>query len=899
LLNGASPDPSQPPREPDAVAQLQLTQALQRAQYAIAWERAWPGIARVLSVVGLFLVASWAGLWLGLPFLARAMGVGLFALAAVAALFPFTRFRWPTREEALGRLDRGTGIRHRPATALTDTLSTKDPIAQALWQEQRERTLASIKRIRAGLPSPRLPIHDPWVLRALVMVMLAAAYFAAGDERAMRIAAAFDWNGVLAPANVRVDAWVTPPAYTGKPPVILSANRDAASPDSGAPLPVPSGSTLLVRSSGGTIDVVVGGGVTEVAPGEQAPKGTNERHFKIASDGTAHVRAPAGQPLWKFAATPDRAPSISLAKDPERQARGSLQMSYKLEDDYGVTEARAQFAARNADAAKTSDAKTPDAKTPDTKAPEAKAPEAKDKNKEADKAGPRPLFEPPQFPLVLPNARTRNGVGQTVKDLSEDPYAGADVTLTLTAKDEAGNEGKSEPFNMRLPERLFTKPLARALIEQRRVLALDANQNAQVFTALDALMIAPELFTPETGHYLGLFSVSRQLEAARTDDALREVVASLWALAVTIEDGNISDVDKALRAAQEALKQALERGASDEEIKKLTDNLRAALDNFLRQLAEQLKNNPQQLARPLDPNTKMLSQQDLKSMLDRMERMSRSGDKDAAKQLLEQLQQMLENLQMAQPGQGGDDMEQALNELGDMIRKQQQLRDKTYKQGQDTRRDRSRGKQGDQSMDDLQQDQQGLRDRLKKLQEELAKRGMGPGQRGQQGQQGQRGERGQGQQGQGEQGQGQQGQGGDQGDGEDGLDQADSAMGDATGRLGDGNADGAVDSQGRALDALRKGAQSLAEAMQQGDGDQPGDGPGNPRGRQQGAANSTDPLGRPMRHNEFTDDYTVKIPGEIDVQRVRRILEELRRRLADPSRPQIELDYIERLLKDY
>jgi len=55
-------------------------------------------------------------------------------------------------------------------------------------------------------------------------------------------------------------------------------------------------------------------------------------------------------------------------------------------------------------------------------------------------------------------------------------------------------------------------------------------------------------------------------------------------------------------------------------------------------------------------------------------------------QLLEQLQQMLENLQMAQPGQNGDgDMEQALNELGDMIRKQQQLRDKTFKQSQDNR----------------------------------------------------------------------------------------------------------------------------------------------------------------------------------------------------------------------
>jgi len=836
------------------MARLKLTQALQRAKYAIAWERTWPQLARLLTLAGLFLVLSWAGLWLVLPFLARAIGLGVFVLLALGALVALARLRWPTREEGLGRLDRGTGIRHRPATALSDTLATQDPVAQALWQEQRERTLASIKRIRAGLPSPRLAVHDPRALRALVVVMLVATYFAAGDERTLRVASAFDWNGVLTPANIRVDAWVTPPVYTGKPPIILSsANKESAAPDAG-PLPVPAGSTVIVRSSGGSLDVVAGGGVAEAAPAEQAPKGTNERHFTVKSDGTVHVRAPSGQPQWRFTATPDRAPTISLAKDPERQARGSLQMSYKIEDDYGVTEARAQFAARPGDAPKPA-------------------------------AEPRPLFDPPQFPLVLPNARTRNGVGQTVKDLSEDPYAGAEVTLTLTAKDEAGNTGNSEPFNMRLPERLFTKPLARALIEQRRILALDANQNSQVYAALEALMIAPELFTPEAGQYLGLFSVARQLEAARTDVAMRDVVGSLWALAVTIEDGNITDVDKALRAAQEALKQALERGASDEEIKKLTDNLRAALDNFLRQLAEQLRNNPQQLARPLDPNTRMLSQQDLKNMLDRMERMSRSGDKDAARQLLDQLQQMLENLQMAQPGQSGDsEMEQALNELGDMIRKQQQLRDKTYKQGQDSRRDRMRGKQGDQSMGDLQQDQQGLRDRLKRLQEELAKRGMGPGQRGEKGQRGQ---------------QGMPGQQGEQGDGEDGLGEADSAMGDASGRLGEGNADGAVDSQGRALEALRKGAQSLAEGMQPGDGDGQMDGPGNRAGRQQGSARGNDPLGRPLRGREFGDDYTVKIPGEIDVQRVRRILEELRRRLADPARPQIELDYLERLLKDY
>jgi uncharacterized protein (TIGR02302 family) len=344
-----------------------------------------------------------------------------------------------------------------------------------------------------------------------------------------------------------------------------------------------------------------------------------------------------------------------------------------------------------------------------------------------------------------------------------------------------------------------------------------------------------------------------------------------------------------LRAAQDALKQALERGASDEEIKKLTDKLRAALDNFMRQLAEQLRNNPQQLARPLDPNTRVMRQQDLENMIERMERLSRSGDKEAAKQLLEQLQQMLENLQMAQPGDSGDgDMEQSLNELGDMIRKQQQLRDKTFKQGQDSRRDRQRGKQGDQSMGDLQQDQQGLRDRLKKLQQELAKRGMGQGQRGERGQKGQQGQ------------QGQQGEQGDQeGDGEDGLGQADSAMGDAGNSLGEGNADAAVDSQGKALEALRKGAQSLAQAMQQGEGEGQGTGPGMRAGRQQNGGNQTDPLGRPLHGREFGDDFTVKIPGEIDVQRARRILEELRRRLGDPQRPQIELDYIERLLKDY
>ena len=340
------------------------------------------------------------------------------------------------------------------------------------------------------------------------------------------------------------------------------------------------------------------------------------------------------------------------------------------------------------------------------------------------------------------------------------------------------------------------------------------------------------------------------------------------------------------------MRQALERGASDEEIKRLTDQLRAALDKFLQALAEQLRNNPQQLARPLDPNARTLRPQDLKSMIDRLEQMARSGAKDAARRLLQELQSMLDNLQMARPGQqmdgdGDDDMMSALDELGDMIRKQQQLRDRTFQQGQDMRRDRQRGQrgqqgrqgqQGDQNpMGDLQGNQQALRDQLKKLMEELRKRGFG--QKVSKANKVSKGNKAKARW--------------------TSLASAGEAMGEAEGQLGQGNADGAVDSQGRALEALRRGAQSLAQSMQQqgmmgpGPNGQPGR-LGPPRAQQE-----TDPLGRPLRGRDYGDDTTVKVPGEIDVQRARRILEELRRRFGENFRPQLELEYIERLLRDF
>ena len=108
---------------------------------------------------------------------------------------------------------------------------------------------------------------------------------------------------------------------------------------------MPVGSTLIVRATGKlNLDVSGKGGVTPATETAQAPAGTQEYRFKIAATGAATLRGAGEDLTWAFNVIPDKPPTIALAKDPEQQARGSLLLSYRLEDDYGVTEARATFA---------------------------------------------------------------------------------------------------------------------------------------------------------------------------------------------------------------------------------------------------------------------------------------------------------------------------------------------------------------------------------------------------------------------------------------------------------------------------------------------------------------------------------------------------------------------------
>src|SRR5262249_34920442 len=156
---------------------------------------------------------------------------------------------------------------------------------------------------------------------------------------------------------------------------------------------------------------------------------------------------------------------------------------------------------------------------------------------------------------------------------------------------------------LQLPERVFRKPLARAVVEQRRKLADDPRDRIKVLQALEALTLEPEGLFEDLQVYLGLRSAYWRLQRDESRQARNSVIAQLWDVALRIEDGNLTDAERALRQAQERLSKALEEGASDAEIQRLMQELREALAQFLDQLTRQAQGQPPlQMPPGMNPN---------------------------------------------------------------------------------------------------------------------------------------------------------------------------------------------------------------------------------------------------------------------------------------------------------
>src|SRR5205085_3966632 len=198
--------PSDQPIDEPAADTL-LARALRRAWWTILWERLWPALASLAVAVGIFLAVSWAGLWLWLPPMGRAVALFILIVLVAVSAVPLLRFRLPSTYDGLRRLDRGSGLAHRPATALADEIAAgeRDQVSLALWRAHVEQAVRAAAALKAGTPRPRLPMFDPVAVRALVALLVVATFFAASGERVKRVTAAFDWAGVVTPKNFRVD----------------------------------------------------------------------------------------------------------------------------------------------------------------------------------------------------------------------------------------------------------------------------------------------------------------------------------------------------------------------------------------------------------------------------------------------------------------------------------------------------------------------------------------------------------------------------------------------------------------------------------------------------------------------------------------------------------------------
>ncbi|MBP1806591.1 TIGR02302 family protein [Rubellimicrobium aerolatum] len=880
------PGPSTTSPAPELPARLRRPLALTRM--GLAAERVarafWP-LWTVLALVAAALTTGWQD---RLPLEILWGGSVVLALGAGAALaWGVWRFRWPTRAEAVERLD--ATLPGRPLSALRDAqaVGAGDPASRAVWAAHLERMARRAQGAKAPAPDLRLAARDPYGLRYVAAILLAAGLLFGSAWRAAEVPGLGDGVGADLAQGPVWEGWIAPPAYTGKPQLYLADLPPG-------PIEVPKGSRVTVRLYGEVGALALSETVSGRTDGIESATAA-EHAFDVIQPGRLRIEGGGGAE-WEVRLLPDAAPSVELAGPVEADAMGEMAQPFRASDDYGVTAGTATVALDVAAVERAHGlAAEPDAR------------------------------EPLVLDLPMPFTGDRAAFEEKlVENLSEHPFANLPVTLTLSVTDAAGQRAESAPASMVLPGRRFFQPVARAVVEQRRDLLWSKGNARRVTQILRAVAHRPEELFPDRAIYLRLSYTIRRLDALADAGTMTvaeqdEIAEALWDLAVQLEDGTLRDARERLERAQERLAEAMRNGASQEEIAELMQELREATQDYLNMLAQNAQ--PQDQPGADEPQTSQgenqaVTQDQIQALMDRIQELMEQGRMAEAQELMEELNRLMENLQVTQgQGQGGPPSpgQQSMENLQESLREQQELSDEAFR--------------------DLQEQfgqQQGQQQ---------------PGQQGQ-GQQGQPGQPGQGQQGQGQPGQGQgqqpngqgdqQGQGQQPGEGDEAgsladrqqalrdeiarqrgelpgltgdaaeaarraLDGAGEAMDRAEEALREGDLGGAIDQQAEAMDSLREGMRNLGQALAENGRTQPEPNQQAGEGQEGGrpVPGRRDPLGRQLGDGgDFGTDE--EMTGAEDVyRRAEELLAEIRRRAAEQERPKIELDYLKRLLERF
>ena len=825
------------------------------AQLTLLWEGLWPRLWPSLATVLIFLTLAFFDVlpllpvWLHLLVLLGLGGALVFSLwRAIMGT------RLPSRQSALRRLESDSGFKHRPLSSWDEALvGGGDPASRRLWDAHQHRLAQQVRSIRLKLPRTGLERVDPLALRAALGLLLVVAFVGAGGNWRDNLARAVLPKVTAGPQEAaKLDLWVTPPGYTGLPPVVLSsAGAEEAAAESEAPeeerpiqtVPLPIGSEILAQVQGGRGEPAVTLDERALAEFNTLAGDTLRAVAKLEGSGLLTVsrgRDTLGQ--WQIEALPDAPPLVEFTSAPARSERAALQLDYLASDDYGVTRIAAEISLTD-----------------------------------------RPEEAPIELDLLLPAGGLALVEQSSFHDFTPHPWAGLAVAVTLIAEDAAGQVTRSDPVETILPDRVFHHPVAQALVDLRRQLTQDPDKRYPVARALSQIYQRPEHFYEDTVVALAIHSAQRRLLFNNDEASVLSVQDVLWKTALRIEEGELLVSERDLMDLMDQLERALAEGAPQEVIDQLMEQLQAAMDRYLDEMTRQAmqnlqENGPQQRIDPQDGQS--INRQDLQELLDAAREMSQAGSRESAQELLSQLRNMLENMQSARAsgenpeGQRGMEM---MDELNSMLQQQRELMDRSFRrsqQGQQQDGDQEGGQQGGQQQPGDQGSQGGqfpngsnqgdaeaqarLRDQLGRLMDQLGQ--FMPG------------------------------------EGPPALGEAQREMGNAESQLRGDNPGGANDSQRRALSELQQGAQSLVERMME----QMGQGEGGQAGSfGEEAGRFRDPLGRNPAGRGMGEMGGVEVPAESERRRAQELLRELQRRSGERQRPQVERDYIDRLLNPF